>query len=178
MIEFYYRRKMIILQDYSFNPYLKPIRSHSIMIKRQWYTGNMHVNSPSGYREIAHTADWELEVWAPNLPGLLKQAAIGMYQLAGAQIAADPRSVRQFFLQLIEPEMLLIEFLNELLFLIESEGVIFDQFDLRLKDGQMHARLTGAPILSIDKEIKAATYHKLDIVEMDHGLSARIVFDV
>jgi len=26
-----------------------------------------------GYREVEHTADWELEVWAADLPGLLEQ---------------------------------------------------------------------------------------------------------
>ncbi|MFC2053874.1 archease, partial [Chloroflexota bacterium] len=31
----------------------------------------------AGFREIEHTADWELEVWAPDILELLKQAAIG-----------------------------------------------------------------------------------------------------
>ena len=38
---------------------------------------------PHGYREIEHTADWELKVWAPDLRGLLEQAARGMYALSG-----------------------------------------------------------------------------------------------
>ena len=36
-----------------------------------------------GFREHAHTADWELEVWAPDLPALLEQAAHGMYAISG-----------------------------------------------------------------------------------------------
>jgi SHS2 domain-containing protein len=40
-------------------------------------------NQVAGYREREHTADWELEVWAPDLPRLLEQAARGMYRLAG-----------------------------------------------------------------------------------------------
>ena len=41
-----------------------------------------------GFREHAHTADWELEVWAPDLPTLLEQAARGMYAISGVQLAA------------------------------------------------------------------------------------------
>jgi hypothetical protein len=36
-----------------------------------------------GFREHAHTADWELEVWAPDLATLFVQAALGMYALSG-----------------------------------------------------------------------------------------------
>ncbi len=40
------------------------------------------------YREIDHTADWDLEVRAPTGEALLTEAARGMYQLA----AAAPRN--------------------------------------------------------------------------------------
>ena len=144
----------------------------------QWYTGNMHPNSASGYREIAHTADWELEVWAPNLLNLLEQAALGMYHLTGIQPAPGPRTSRQFTLQVIEPETLLIDFLNELLYFAESEDLVFDQLELRVEDNQMHGNLSGAKVISMDKEIKAATYHNLNIIETDQGLFVNIVFDV
>ena len=40
----------------------------------------------AGYRELEHTADWELEAWADDLPGLLEQAARGMYALSGVRL--------------------------------------------------------------------------------------------
>ena len=49
---------------------------------------------PSGFREREHTADWELEVWAPDLPGLLVQAARGMYWLMGARLQEGVRLQR------------------------------------------------------------------------------------
>jgi len=42
-------------------------------------------NSQSGFREREHTADWELQVWAPSFSGLLEQAARGMYALSGTR---------------------------------------------------------------------------------------------
>jgi SHS2 domain-containing protein len=138
----------------------------------------MPPKSASGFREIAHTADWELEVWAPDILGLLEQAAQGMYDLIAAQISKERRFTRQITLQFIEPEDLLIDFLNELLYLAESEELIFDHFHLVIEGNQMHAKLVGAPIKSMAKEIKAATYHHLNIVESNQGLYANIVFDV
>lgn len=138
----------------------------------------MHPKSASGFREIAHTADWELEVWAPTLLKLLEQAALGMYQLTGAKLSSGSRISRHIILQYIEPETLLIAFLNELLYLAESEDLIFDHFDLQVKDDQLQVTLNGAQLESMDKEIKAATYHNLNIVETKQGLFANIVFDV
>ncbi len=145
---------------------------------RQWYTGNMDTKPASGYREIPHTADWELEVWAPNLLGLMEQAALGMYQLTGIEISSTPLVSHTLVLQLSEPETMLVDFLNELLFLCESEEIAFSEFDLWLDESHMHAQLRGAEIRSMGKEIKAATYHNLHIVETVQGLIARIVFDV
>ena len=138
----------------------------------------MDLNAASGYREIAHTADWEIEVWAPDLSNLLVQSALGMYQLMGIQISPGTSNKRRITLQYAEQESLLIDFLNELLYLIESEEVVFDHFVLQITDSQLNAELGGAKLVSMDKEIKAATYHKLTIRKNDRGLFANIVFDV
>ena len=138
----------------------------------------MNFESASGYREIAHTADWELEIWAPNLLNLLEQAALGMYHLTGVQHSSERRIARQITLPNFESEILLIDFLNELLYLAEAESLVFDQFDMQIDGDKLHAKLGGTKIISMDKEIKAATYHKLAIRKTDQGLFANVVFDV
>ena len=132
----------------------------------------------AGFREIAHTADWELEVWAPDLPALLEQAARGMYALSGARLALGERARRRLELGFQDGEAALVQFLNELLFLGEQEGLAFDSFDLRLEEGALHASLEGATMVGLDKEIKAVTYHRLRIQTGPDGLRTRIVFDV
>ncbi len=62
----------------------------------------------SGYKEIEHTADWELEVWAPDLLGLLEQAARGMYALSGTCLAPGTRLRRSLSLPANDPESLLV----------------------------------------------------------------------
>ena len=132
----------------------------------------------SGYLEIEHTADWELKIWAPNLYGLLEQAAIGMYALSGAKLADGPRIERSFKMQFLDPESLLVEFLSELLYFVESEKLAFSHFALQIIDDSLQANLIGAPLAHLDKEIKAVTYHNLLSKQTDRGLETRIVFDV
>jgi SHS2 domain-containing protein len=138
----------------------------------------MDTRSSSGFREIEHTADWELEVWAPSLVELLERAALGMYELAGVKIAAGERISREFKLENNEPEMLLVDFLNELLFYIEAERLAFDHFQLQIRGDEMECKAEGSIIDSMDKEIKAATFHNLEVNRSERGLVANIVFDV
>ena len=132
----------------------------------------------AGFREIEHTADWELEVWAPDLLALLEQAAIGMYTLEGVRLRAESRVDRSFSLPMEDAESLLVRFLGELLYLGEQENLAFDRFDLHLDAGWLHARLAGAAIETVRKEIKAVTYHNLAIRTTGKGLDVHIVFDV
>ena len=132
----------------------------------------------AGFQEIEHTADWELEVWAPDLPALLEQAAMGMYSLAGVRLRAGRRVDRSFSLPMEDAESLLVRFLGELLYLAEQEALAFDRFDLRLEAGWLQAWLSGAEIEAVPKEIKAVTYHNLAIQRTKKGLRVHIVFDV
>jgi len=131
-----------------------------------------------GYREREHTADWELEVWAADLPGLIEQATRGMYALSGTRLELDGQITRTINISAIDSESILVGFLQEVLFLGEIEGLGFDKFDITFQRDGLAAVLTGGQILSQDKEIKAVTYHNLKIESTQRGLEAHIVFDV
>lgn len=132
----------------------------------------------AGYRELAHTADWELEVWAPDFPALLEQAGRGMNALSGLRLLESPRQQRWLVLSAQDEESLLVAFLEELLYLAEIEGLGFDTYTLSVVSLHLDARLEGAPMLSRDKEIKAVTYHRLRITRDNNFYRVRIVFDV
>jgi SHS2 domain-containing protein len=132
----------------------------------------------AGYKEIEHTADWELEAWAPDFPGLLEQAARGMYALSGMRLDAGPRRLQTIQIEASDLESLLVHFLSELLYYAENGGVAFDSFTINWHGQELTARLSGAPLLGVEKEIKAVTYHNLNIQQTGQGLRVRIVFDV
>jgi len=139
----------------------------------------MMENMPvSGYNEVEHTADWELDVWAPDLCGLLEQSARGMYDLAEVVIQPGGKERRQVEINALDSESLLVDFLEELLWFGENENIAFDHFDLVIDEARLSAQLSGGEILSLSKEIKAVTYHNIVIDSTEVGLRVRIVFDV
>lgn len=132
----------------------------------------------SGHRELEHTADWELEVWAPDMSTLLAEAARGMYGLMGVVLTDGPRLRRRIELEAGDREALLVGFLGELLYVGESEDMGFDSFHISIDGGRVTGELEGASIRSRAKEIKAVTFHRLEIRDSNRGLETRIVFDV
>jgi SHS2 domain-containing protein len=132
----------------------------------------------AGYQEIDHTADWELEAWGLDLPSMLEQAAQGMAALAGVRLESAPRSKREIEIEAADPESLVVSFLSEILYFWEEESMGFDQYQLSLQDMHLTALLECLPISSIDKEIKAVTWHKLQVQFTEGQVKVRVVFDV
>jgi tRNA nucleotidyltransferase (CCA-adding enzyme) len=133
---------------------------------------------PAGFREIEHTADWELKAWGPDINILFEQAARGMYALCGARWLAGASQKRAIEINAADNENLLVSFLSELLYIYEQEGLGFNQFDIRITDKLLRANLEGTAVSAFEKEIKAVTYHNLLIHQSDMGWEVNIVFDV
>ena len=137
------------------------------------------MSSAFGFRENQHTADWELEVWAPDLPSLLEQAARGMYSLSGMRLQDGSRQACTIKLQADDAESLLVRFLSELLWIEQEQGLGFDIFSITINTpNNLEAELLGSAITNLDKEIKAVTYHNLEVQTTEQGLRVIIVFDV
>jgi SHS2 domain-containing protein len=139
----------------------------------------MTMENASGFEEISHTADWAVRVWAPDFNQLLIQSARAMNTLTEMKLMEGGSLVeRHIQLSANDPESLLVAFLNELLFLQQQEGLGFNQIGLTLFGFEIQAVLKGAKILNLRKEIKAVTFHNLNILETEQGVEATIVFDV
>ena len=135
------------------------------------------------FEELDHTADWKMRVWAPTLSRLFIDSCKGMNALSGIRLAKGPRLARKISTSAPDTVGLLVSFLSELIYINENEQLAFDHFAVRLtipksKSCRLSANLSGAPILHINKSIKAVTYHDLQIQPTKEGYEARIVFDV
>ncbi|MBN2118799.1 MAG: archease [Anaerolineales bacterium] len=142
-----------------------------------------------GFEEISHTADWSVRVWAWDLPSLFAECARAMNALAGTVTGKGPRLKRTFETEAADAESLLVGFLSELVYYQEQENLAFDVFELEVKSAaltgaavpkgqKLKVEMGGAQITSIDKAIKAVTYHNLKIEETSRGVEVVIVFDV
>jgi SHS2 domain-containing protein len=131
-----------------------------------------------GFEEIPHTADWSIRVWADDMSELLVESARGMYWLAGAELAKE-RSERRT-IQAVGPdsESLLVAFLSELVYFADQESVGFDDFAILIENDRLNVKMKGARFISLDKAIKAVTWHNLEIQKTERGMEVEIVFDV
>jgi riboflavin kinase/FMN adenylyltransferase len=134
---------------------------------------------PYRYREIEHTADRALQVWGNELSDLFVGATRGMYSLMADLDGLVPTHWREVRLDAWDRESLLVDWLNELLFLTEAEGILFVEYDFEsLTDTALMARVGGAHALPVKAQIKAATFHNLALVRDKNGWSTVITFDV
>ena len=132
-------------------------------------------------RELAHTADIGLLMSAPDGATLFGGAAGAMFGLVYEELLDPPVSAsRQVTLQAADPESLLIDWLNELLFLYEVEGLAYTDVVMeRWRPTQLEAtvrgrRPYGPPIL----HIKAVTYHQILVRPVPAGWEAQLFFDI
>jgi SHS2 domain-containing protein len=108
--------------------------------------------------EIDHTADVALRIWGDDLADLFAAAARGMFDLAMSPDAEGMRLEREIALDAPDAEGLLVDWLNELLYLAEIEGVVFVAFDVSVcRVTQLRARLVGLPVAETRRSVKAAT---------------------
>ena len=133
--------------------------------------------SPHGYEEIAHSADLALKVWGEDFNTILSQAAEGMFALMGVRFKPDETITECFSISRGSQEEILVDFLAEILFLLEDRRIVLSEFEM--EDGDV-IQLTGVfhPLLSVDRWIKAVTFHNLAVVAYPDKLETVITFDV
>lgn len=135
------------------------------------------------YRTIEHTADIGMEVEANTLPELFEGAAYAMSSMMADPAGSVDEVEREVGLEAADLVELMFLWLNELLFLAESGGLVLSGFDVAVEGTGLRAVCRGEPLdpgkHSMKSEIKAATYHEL-LVERsgERGWKARVIFDV
>lgn len=137
-------------------------------------------NQNTAFEEVEHTADWALRVRGRDLKELLINAALGMSSLMVSELPAVPlETEQQVELEAIDAESLLVEWLSELAYWAETEGLVFRWFELQQADSTyLQATIRGGYVSKLQKHIKAVTYHNLEIIKTEKGLETTIVFDV
>jgi SHS2 domain-containing protein len=79
----------------------------------------------------------------------------------------------------VDREALLVDWLNEILFLAEVERWVAVEFDiLETSSERLKASARGVPVEEPPTLVKAATFHGLAVEERDGGLQAEVIFDV
>jgi len=132
------------------------------------------------YEQIAHTADVGIAAYGKSMDDLFANAAAGMFSLI-----TDLRGVRavgeyRVKLKADTPEDLMVAWLSELLFMHETQRLLFKRFDVKVKRSALDAKIEGEVMdrgrHRLHMVVKAVTYHMIE-VNPKKGI-ARVIFDI
>ena len=131
---------------------------------------------------IDHTADVGIRAYGVDMKEAFANAAKGMFSLITELDEVEEVEHRDIELFATDQENLLVEWLNELIYLFDAENIIFKRFDItHLSDTHLKARGYGQKVDSskhtLKTGVKAATYHMLKI-DKSNGAKVQVLFDI
>ena len=133
-----------------------------------------------GYEIIEHTADVGIEAGDSTLEGVFEQMARGLFEILGAWQPGPGEEV-ELELEPADNGGLLVDWLNELLFIQDTRDIVFTQLDVVGIDAQGLSATIGIKprATALDgTAVKAATFHRLRVEERDGAWNARVYLDV
>lgn len=142
-----------------------------------------HTSVQPRWEHFEHKADIGVRGIGPSIESAFEQAAVAL-----VAVCTDPARVRpvvQVELQCAAPtlELLLVEWLNALIFEMATRKMLFSRFSARIDDQKLCATLWGEPIDVARHEpaveVKGATYAELAVQQAADGAwVAQCVVDV
>jgi SHS2 domain-containing protein len=160
----------ILDQEASYPQMLIPIKCQPM---RYTHSG------PVRFEELSYTADIGLRAYGRDLRELFVNAAYGMFSLVSEMDGLLATTVHSVDLAATDRESLLLDWLDELLFLHDTTDEVPICFDIEdLSDTRLRAHVQGTHLAQLKREIKAVTYHDLKIEQTPEGYTATVVFDI
>jgi len=125
------------------------------------------------WEHFEHEADIGIRGIGPNIETAFEQAALAM-----TAVITDPKNIQatqkiEISAQASDPELLLADWLNALLYEMDTRSMLFVHFEVAIESnnlkaaawGQITDQKTHAPAV----EVKAATYAELSVRKNDDG---------
>jgi SHS2 domain-containing protein len=139
------------------------------------------------FESLDHTADTAVRLRSGDPPELFVDATRALMSIyLGPDAVVASREAIPVRLEAESPEALLIDYLNQLIFLFDTRrflaaAVVPDRLALgspSILEGRILGETFDPGRHAAQTEIKAATFHGLEIRRTDSGLEADVVFDL
>ncbi len=137
----------------------------------------------SPYRFLDHTADLRIEIQADTPAGLFVEAAVALFDVIAGVDSIEVEEFREVAASGENPRELLVDWLRELLYCFAGERMVFSRFEITaFAETEIRARCGGEPFVpgrhQVKHDIKAVTYHGLEIEEHDGTFRVSVVLDI
>lgn len=135
------------------------------------------------YKQLEHTADRMFEVTAKTLDKLLLDSATALIKTLAKTTTVKPKIKKKVKIQGKNDEELLFNMLEEIIFLKDSEAIVFRKVeDLKVKKDQVSFTLIGDKIdkekQELGNDVKAVTMHKFKLEKTKIGYKAVFIIDI
>ncbi len=142
----------------------------------------MALKKPS-YTLLDHTADMGIRVYGSDLKNLFENAGYALMHLMLKGDIGNKRDSREIIISGTDAADLLVRWLGELLYLFEGENrIVADLLVNSIASSRLAATVETVPLdpenHEIIHEIKAVTYHQIEVVEANHRWEAKVIFDL
>ena len=132
---------------------------------------------------LEHTADMGIEATAATIEGLFVQAALGLKEMVFGEETFDERAERRITLEEDDLDELLVRWLSEILYLIETKHLAPSRFIVDpIIDHRLNALVVGECLphgqFQFERAVKAITYHRLEVIRRHGSWIARVYVDL
>lgn len=134
------------------------------------------------YEIFEHTADAGIIAYGKDITEAFANAAKGLFSLITSLEDIVEEESREVKIVSADRAGLLVDWLNELIFLFDTENTLYRRFDIQeMTENSLKAVIYGEKINPLKHEIKtgikAATWHMLEIDGEKPG-RVRVLFDI
>ena len=132
------------------------------------------------YEILEHKADLKILAFGETKEELFLNMLLGMEESVKTEIKSDEKVKREIKIKSLDLPALLVDFLSEVLYLIQVNKEIYtDVKFIKFSDTELEAELSGQKVERFGEDIKAVTYHGLDVCQSKDGIwEATIIFDI
>lgn len=137
---------------------------------------------PYQYLEEVTTADLAIEATGKDLQELYQSAAEGTIAAMADPASVNAARTKTFTITKEKPEDLLFDLIEELIFLKDSESMVFHSVKTELTNNTLTVTLTGDAInpdtQDLRQDLKAITLHYYTVEQTPDGWRAQFVIDI
>ena len=120
-----------------------------------------------GWEHLPHDADIGVRGFGPSLAAAFEQAAIALTAVVTDPAKVAPREAVAVACAAPDPELLLVEWLNALVYEMATRHMLFGRFEVAIEGNSLKATAWGEPIdvarHQPAAEVKGATYTGLKV---------------
>jgi SHS2 domain-containing protein len=134
------------------------------------------------WEHFEHQADIGVRGIGNTLAEAFEQAALAMSAIVTNLSHIEPKQAIDVACEDPDQELLLVDWLNALIFETATRKILFSRFEVNIEDGQLTARAWGE-LINIARhqpavEIKGATYTELKVYQEQDQWVAQCIVDV